>query len=255
LKVTIFVIVIINVLFAQSTIAVTELDNLGISENEAKALTDRLRFEFHQSGNFIVLERTNMDEVLKEQEFQLSGCVSDECIIEMGKLLAVENIIGGSISIVGSTYSVSIRLISVETGTVVGSAQKDFKKNIDYILTDGMALIARDLLTSLKYEEKRKITTTRLPLQDYGSLSVELDFILRKFSSPPYPLSNVYPFQNQNEYENFEEGISIKIGYYSNYNLISIGEDIPFGREKIYRKPYTKETPGNFGVIRTPIPV
>lgn len=239
----IFFIFLISNSFAQSTIAVLELEPLAVTTVVAKALSDRLRYEIYNSRNFIVIERGLMDEILDEQGFQLSGCVIDACIVEAGKLLAVENIIGGSISKVGSTYSVSIRFISVETGKVIGSAQKDFKKDLDYILTDGMALVARDLLVSLKYKEKQKITTPRLPLQDYGLLSIEVDFLLRKFSSNPYPLQDIYLVLNQNKYEKFKQGISIKLGYYNNYNLISIGEDIPFGKEKIYRKPYTKETP------------
>ena len=37
-----------------------------------------------------------MDEVINEQGLQQSGCVSNECAIEIGQLVGVEKIIGGS---------------------------------------------------------------------------------------------------------------------------------------------------------------
>ena len=45
-----------------------------------------------------MMERGLMDEILTEQGFQQTGCASDECIVEMGKLVGVKQIIGGSIN-------------------------------------------------------------------------------------------------------------------------------------------------------------
>ncbi|MBU0711293.1 CsgG/HfaB family protein [bacterium] len=173
-----------NTCLAQGTIAVMELDALGISIDESKALIDRLRYELHSSGNFTVLERAMMGEILKEQGFQLSGCVSDACIVEAGRLLAVENIIGGSLSKVGSTYSISIRFVSVETGKILGSAQKDFTNKIDYLLTDGITIIVKDLITSLGAEQSRRLTTAKMPLQNFptvGFFMSDLSLSLKSF--------------------------------------------------------------------------
>lgn len=173
-----------NLPYAQGTVAVAQLDALGISSAESRALTDRLRFELHSSGNFQVIERALMDEILKEQGFQQTGCVSDECVVEVGKLLGAESMVGGSISKVGSTYSVSIRTISVETGEILGSAQKDFKGEIDYLLTDGMAIITNDLITSLGAKQLRKYTTTKMPLQNFpaeGFFISEINLLLKSF--------------------------------------------------------------------------
>ena len=51
--------------------------------------------------------------------------------VDVGKLIGVEKIVGGSISKVGSTYSVSSRIVSVETGKILKGATYDYKGEID----------------------------------------------------------------------------------------------------------------------------
>ena len=80
-------------IFAQQKakrIAVLDLQGEGVSKSAAKTLTDRLRSKLVNTGAFHVLERDQMDEILGEQGFQQSGCVSDECLVEIGRLVGVE---------------------------------------------------------------------------------------------------------------------------------------------------------------------
>jgi len=137
----------INV-FAQKvlTIAVLEFEGLGISETETRALTNRLRGNLVKTGEYRVIERGKMDEILEEQGFQLSGCTSEGCIVEMGQLLGVEMMLAGSFSLIGSTYSVEMRLIDIETGTITKSANFDMRGEIDDFLTDGMVSAVNKLL-------------------------------------------------------------------------------------------------------------
>ncbi len=92
--------------------AVIPLDAKGVSEIEASVLTERLALELFHTGRFTVLERGKMEEILTEQDFQLTGCVSEECLVEVGQLLGVEAMMAGSVSRIGETYSVILRLIS-----------------------------------------------------------------------------------------------------------------------------------------------
>ena len=86
-----------------------------------------------------------MKSILKEQGFQQSGCTTNECIVEVGRLIGVEQIAGGSISKIGSTYSVSARIVSVETGKILKTATYDFRGEIDDLLISGMKQIAIQL--------------------------------------------------------------------------------------------------------------
>ena len=126
-------------------VAVLEFEGNGISSSEAKALSNRLRSELVTIGELTIIERGKMDEVLKEQAFQQTGCVSSECAVEVGKLLGVENIITGSISKVGTIYSVEARAVSVETGEIIKSAVYDHSGDIGGLLTQGMRKVAEEL--------------------------------------------------------------------------------------------------------------
>jgi len=128
-------VLLIASLSAQLKIAVMEFEGKNVPQTDASALTDRLRAELFLTGKFVVLEREKMDVILKEQQFQLSGCTSDACAVEAGQLLAVEQIIAGSVSKVGQTYSVTARLIGVEKGNLLNVGKCDLKGDIGDLMT------------------------------------------------------------------------------------------------------------------------
>ena len=114
--------------------------------DECKALTDRLRRELFETKSFQVIEREMMEQIIEEQGFQQSGCSTDECMVEVGKLIGVEKIVGGSISQVGNVYSVSARIVSIETGEIENTAVYDHTGNIGELLTGGMKKVAYELI-------------------------------------------------------------------------------------------------------------
>ena len=127
------------------TIAVLEFEGKGVSQSETSTLTDRLRDEIFKTGVYNVLERGLMDDVLKEQGFQQSGCVTSECAVEVGNMLGVQQMIGGSIGKVGNMYTVSARIIDVGTGEVLKSANYDLIGGIEELLMNGMNQVASEL--------------------------------------------------------------------------------------------------------------
>lgn len=132
-------------LLAKEYLAVLHLDAQGLSEMEASILTDRLRSELFQTGEFEVIEREKMNQILSEQNFQMSGCTSEECLVKIGQLIGVEQIVGGTVSKFGNLYSISIRLIDVETGKIVGTAVYDHRGEIEGLLYKGVTTVANKL--------------------------------------------------------------------------------------------------------------
>lgn len=129
----------------RSSIAVIQLDCYGLTHGQAATLTERLRSELTSTGRFRVLEREKMEEILREQGFQQAGCVSNECMVKVGRLVAVEKIVGGSVGKVGNTYTINVRMISVESGEIVRVATEDLTGEVDLLLTRGMMRIAQKL--------------------------------------------------------------------------------------------------------------
>jgi len=148
----------------QITVAVIPFEGKGVSSQEASALSDRLAVELFLTGSLRVLERGKMDEILLEQDFQLSGCATDECLVEVGQILGVEQIITGSISKIGNTFSVVAQLISVETSELQKVAIFDTEGSIDGVLKEGMRAIAQSLTTSTSDQIKIPASRETAPL-------------------------------------------------------------------------------------------
>ncbi|MCK5399393.1 hypothetical protein KAJ26_05170 [bacterium] len=81
-----------------------------------------------------VLDRSSMEIILKEQDFQISGCTSAECAIEMGKLLAANFIITGTVSKMGNAYYISINCIGVETGEIKYSKSNYIEGGVELVM-------------------------------------------------------------------------------------------------------------------------
>ena len=105
-------------------IAIGELDALGVGETLAQITSELLRTELFKTGYFEVTERKQMEKIMKEQEFQLSGATQED-IVKIGNLLAVELIVMGSISRLGKRLFISIRLVDVEEARVRGAEKVD----------------------------------------------------------------------------------------------------------------------------------
>ena len=145
-KTLVIVLLLLSFVSAQETIAVVEFEGKGISQVEASALTDELEIHITNFSGYTVVERGRMEEILKEQGLQQTGCISSECAVEIGKLLGTKFIILGSISKVGSTFSVNAKIVDVQTGQIVIPASYKFRGEIDDLLILGMAEIASQLL-------------------------------------------------------------------------------------------------------------
>jgi len=128
------------------TTAVVPFEARGVPEQDAMVLSDRFRSELASCGSHRIVERERMDEILREQGLQQSGCTSTECVVETGRVLGVRRIVAGSVAHLGSTWSVSAREIDVETGEIRRSAVVDVQESVDAVLTKGMRQLARRLV-------------------------------------------------------------------------------------------------------------
>jgi TolB-like protein len=116
-------------------IAVNDLTGQGIEQSVAAVISERLRVELINTGAFRVMERAEMKQILQEQGFQQTDCVDNSCIVKIGQLLGVEHMVMGTIGMVGSIYTISIRLVNVATGEVLYTASEDCRCPIEDVLT------------------------------------------------------------------------------------------------------------------------
>ncbi|NOZ21789.1 MAG: hypothetical protein GXP25_11975 [Planctomycetes bacterium] len=97
-------------------IAVLDLDAQGVTPVTAQVLSEALRTSLYNSGRFRVMNRKDVDKVLREKAFErtetFANTTSDQ-IAKMGTALGVEKMVTGSIGLLGRTYAVNLRMVDV----------------------------------------------------------------------------------------------------------------------------------------------
>ncbi len=71
----IILLLIVGCVFAREYIAIIDFEGIGVTNDEARALTQRLTSELITLQVYQVVERSEMKRLLDEQKFQYSGCV------------------------------------------------------------------------------------------------------------------------------------------------------------------------------------
>jgi hypothetical protein len=149
--------ILVSSIFATVNIAVLDLDGIGISAQESLILTNKLRTEVVKSGYFTVLDRSEMENVLKEQGFQQSGCTSSECAVEVGQILGVSHMLSGSIGKLADIYYIELKLIDVATSQIVKTVDETVPGVISNILVSGIPIVVA------------RLTGQGVPQANYGS--------------------------------------------------------------------------------------
>jgi curli biogenesis system outer membrane secretion channel CsgG len=128
------------------TLAVHNLEGHGLTESEAMTLSDVLRSRLMETKKYKVMERSEMETILNEQAFQQSGaCTEEACIVEMGQLLGIEQILAGSIGKVGKAFSINVRIISVKSGEIIKSVSHNYTGPIENLLTSEITVVAKKI--------------------------------------------------------------------------------------------------------------
>jgi FKBP-type peptidyl-prolyl cis-trans isomerase len=116
-------------------LAVLDIESIGkVEKDVVRPLTDSVRREIMKSGKYEVMDRGNMDKILKEQAFQMTGCTTKECAVEAGQMLGVGKIVVGSVSLVGKTYFLSLSLVNIESGKVELVEDQECKCEVDDLI-------------------------------------------------------------------------------------------------------------------------
>lgn len=130
------------------TLALVELRAQNADSGDAAVIREALEVELQKTGRVRLLERSRMERILQEQGFQQSGaCDGSECAVEIGRLLGLQHIAFGTLGRVGSTWSVTLKRISVQTGEIETSARDTRSGAIDELLRASIPKLAAELVS------------------------------------------------------------------------------------------------------------
>lgn len=127
----------------KTVIAVSDFKNNSsfTDNNIALAATSLVEDIFSQKSGAKVVSRTDLESVLKEQKLQESGLLSEENLMQAGRLAGAQYIVSGSVDFVrenGSDYS-----NVAEAATVAGDISSALSKDKTY---SGLGLLAEGVL-------------------------------------------------------------------------------------------------------------
>lgn len=126
--------------------AVFPIQARGVDSNSVRIIEDALSDALLQTGKLRLLERSQMEAILKEQGFQETGaCDASECAVKVGKLLGIQKGVVGSLGLLGRTWVFNARIIDIGTGELLLSSQRSLTGEIDNALTDLVPQVAADL--------------------------------------------------------------------------------------------------------------
>jgi formylglycine-generating enzyme required for sulfatase activity len=127
-------------------VAVMEFAAVSATRDELAAITDRLQDALLKQGKFTLVDRSQIETLLKEQAFQQSGCTSQECAVRVGKVLGVKKIISGRVSKINdNVWQISAQLLDVETAETLRAEAISHRGDILSLLDQAVVALASRL--------------------------------------------------------------------------------------------------------------
>jgi len=109
-----------------TTLAISPIQVSGTDTAAAVLLEAEISNTFVSSHRFRLLERQELNEILKEQAFDATTCHGNDCGTRIGRLLGVEEILLGRLAVYQGVWAFSMRRVDVATGKVLQDLTAEF---------------------------------------------------------------------------------------------------------------------------------
>ncbi|MDR2783152.1 MAG: penicillin-binding protein activator LpoB [Treponema sp.] len=155
---------------------VAVFDIISPSAQLSEYIVEEVMNSFTNMHKYNVVERSKISSIFQEQDFQMSGNVSDDTIQRIGNILGAQFVIMGSLDDVSNYYRLRLFVISVETGERKSSTAVNIIKpneQIVYLSGDSVKETVEE-----EYVEKEKI------IKGYVAIVTEIEKLLSDVNSP-----------------------------------------------------------------------
>jgi len=153
------------------------------SDRFSTYVLDELTANLVENGKLIVVDRSEIDLIRSEFNFQYSGEVGDDSMQALGRMLGAQSIISGSLTDMGGFYRIMIRVLNVQNASV----EVQYRTNIinDHVVST--LLNSEDSTTAAKATSSRQTTqtvqsqtpqTVQVPTQPASQTSVQPNVII-----------------------------------------------------------------------------
>jgi hypothetical protein len=143
-------------------------------------ILDTLTTEIVRTHKYIIVDRNSLNSIRTEQKFQLSGEVSDDRAISIGKFLGATVVVTGAVMIVGKFSYLRIKTLNVETAQVLSMIDERIGKSMKYSSSDRKRAEINDNKDNLMLSSLTDTNSNMVDLQNVTNpikIATTTDFI------------------------------------------------------------------------------
>ena len=127
-----------------------------------------LRVEMTKTEQFNVIDKLDMNEILEENEIDVSNCYGKKCLLRVGKSAGVDKVITGSIENLGKKIVVTVKILDVDSESYDKVAIEEFI-NLDAEIQSMVKIVvnkalgienSQEIINTLVYFNQPPITPT-----------------------------------------------------------------------------------------------
>jgi len=123
----------------QPIIAVFDLDNrAGLSQHELALITEEIRHALVQSRQYRVIDKENMNKIFASLKESQKDCYEDRCRLRIGRLLAANKMLTGTLGRIGNTYRLYLKITDIERAGI----EKDYRDKCELCTVDALPDLA-----------------------------------------------------------------------------------------------------------------
>ncbi|MBL7895787.1 MAG: hypothetical protein JNK50_10895 [Bacteroidia bacterium] len=109
----------------KQNIAVLNIDSKGVIQT-SEEMGYLVRLELEKTKTYSVLDKYEVNEVIKANDIDVNNCYSKSCLVNAGKLLKADKMLSGSVERLDEKVVISLRIIDVASGTIEKTESTEF---------------------------------------------------------------------------------------------------------------------------------
>ncbi|MBF0433002.1 MAG: hypothetical protein HQK83_17090 [Fibrobacteria bacterium] len=152
ITITLLLMSIVFVLAEKPKVSVHELKSLSLEKKELQAISGQLTAELFNTGNFIVLERSNMEALMAEQMLQESELTEGDSEPK-SQPVSADLMLSGMVEKEKKVFTTSLKIVEIKTGIIINTISEEFKGSFKKYLDKGLKQAVASLTKQLKEQE------------------------------------------------------------------------------------------------------
>lgn len=184
----------------KDAIAVTDFVPRNTGSDSASTVSDLFRSELVKTGKYDVLDRGNMDKIIKEYELQASGITNVDDAVKLGNVLNVAQMTYGTFSKMDGAYFISVQVVNIETGKILYSENEKF-----YKLNESDIAVRRIVQKITDQKIKGADEKYSVPVSGKQKVDDVLNGMIKKWGTPSDKRTKIEILGNFYEYDDILE--------------------------------------------------